>query len=451
MTTQTVKNFINAIEGGNYNLLKRILEDRNMDSYIDYNYNLPIHTSVSNLVDSYLKNDTEKVSENSKIIKLLLERGAQFTPSCFIKACICPSIKLIDLIYSKISIKCKYIYEQAFMEACKYSDIVKKSPFYREDKRCASSYIDKATCKIITHLHSIFPKYSVEPNYSFICLENLLKLKKYKSVKTLITMLVSDYGLHVLENFIIIHENKINSIFIKSLKNKKCKKVIQTIFNFYETIGDRVLSRYFEFAIYNNIFWFIEWLFTSNKINNIPAYSSAYFLSVPFGNIETLTLLYNNLENQKNKKDLLIEYLFLHYNSTLINTEDETKLNFINFILTNIDIVKNFPIIYKNIKRIEFPLDRGEYHASPHIYNLKKYLINHFYENVPLTQFQKYCSILFPVTYRKKLDRGLLLLNDLVFFKYTGNPYHSIGNLRLHQNYERIVKAKNNLNNVVIS
>jgi hypothetical protein len=78
MTTQTVKNFINAIESGNYNLLKRILEDRNMDSYIDYNYNLPIHTSVSNLVDSYLKNDTEKVSENSKIINFTaspIDRG----------------------------------------------------------------------------------------------------------------------------------------------------------------------------------------------------------------------------------------------------------------------------------------------------------------------------------------------------------------------------------------
>ena len=48
---------------------------------------------------------------------------------------------------------------------------------------------------------------------------------------------------------------------------------------------------------------------------------------------------------------------------------------------------------------------------------------------------------------QEKIRRGLAKLNDLVFFKYTGNPYHPIGRRRLEKQYDELMKlAPNNYN-----
>ena len=40
----------------------------------------------------------------------------------------------------------------------------------------------------------------------------------------------------------------------------------------------------------------------------------------------------------------------------------------------------------------------------------------------------------------KKIKNGLNKLNDLVFFHYTGNPYHPIGKRRLEKQYDELMK-----------
>ena len=55
-------------------------------------------------------------------------------------------------------------------------------------------------------------------------------------------------------------------------------------------------------------------------------------------------------------------------------------------------------------------------------------------------QFEKHEFIKMKHEKEKKLRRGLNKLNDLVFFKYTGNPYHSIGRRRIEKQYDELMK-----------
>ena len=41
----------------------------------------------------------------------------------------------------------------------------------------------------------------------------------------------------------------------------------------------------------------------------------------------------------------------------------------------------------------------------------------------------------------RKIKNGLNKLNDLVFFKYTGNPYHPIGKRRIEKQYDELMKS----------
>ena len=98
-------------------------------------------------------------------------------------------------------------------------------------------------------------------------------------------------------------------------------------------------------------------------------------------------------------------------------------------------------------KYIDHPWDWGTFGLSSNPSITPSFIEKHIdkpwwwgHYGLSTNQFEKHDYIIKKEEKERKIRRGLDKLNDLVFFHYTGNPYHPIGKRRIEKQYDELMK-----------